>query len=324
MNATTASSLVTHRDSGPPPVCAIVVTFFPDEQLAGRLTTIAAECAHVVVVDNGSPVGLLLSLAALGDQVEVLSQSGNLGLAAALNIGVRRAIALGFSWVVTFDQDSQPVRGMLAALWATHGCHPHAAVIGPRIEDYDAARSNYRWVRPYPKCRWFFQRIECVDRDLSDITLLITSGSLMEVATWTQLAGFDESLFIDYVDTDYCLKVLRAGRSLAVTADAKLQHRIGARQSARLLGKDLRPMHHAPFRHYYLARNRVTMWRRHAWAVPHWALFDLAFACFNGFRVLAFESAKWVKVKAMVLGTADGLRGRSGPCSLDRHKTLTP
>ena len=324
MNSITLNSKANHHGSGPPPTCAIVVTFFPDEQLASRLATIVAESAHVIVVDNGSLGEMLLSLAALGDRVELLRQGANLGLATALNIGVRRAIALGFSWVVTFDQDSQPVPGMVAALWTTHCQQPAAAVIGPRIEDYDAAHSRYRWVRPHPKCRWFFQRIECIDRDLFDVTLLVTSGSLMEVAVWTQLAGFDESLFIDYVDTDYCLKVLRSGRSLAVTAEAKLQHRVGARQPGRLLGRDLRPMHHAAFRHYYIARNRVGMWRRHARAVPHWALFDLAFACFNGFRVLAFESEKWAKVKAIVLGTMDGLRGLGGPCSLARHKSLTP
>jgi rhamnosyltransferase len=73
-------------------------------------------------------------------------------------------------------------------------------------------------------------------------------------------------------------------------------------------------MHHAAFRHYYMARNRVRVWRRHACAVPHWAAFDLCFAGYNTLRVLAFEPNKWPKLKAILLGTWDGLRGKSGRC----------
>jgi hypothetical protein len=66
----------------------------------------------------------------------------------------------------------------------------------------------------------------------------------------------------------------------------------------------------------------VDVWRQHALAVPHWALFDLAYACFNGFRVITLEREKWSKLKAMVLGTWDGLRGRTGPCPEARLRTF--
>jgi rhamnosyltransferase len=145
---------------------------------------------------------------------------------------------------------------------------------------------------------------------------------MIELATWEALGGFDEALFIDYVDVDYCLKVGRRGRGVMVAAAAKLHHRLGARQPGRFLGKDFRPTHHAAFRHYYMARNRVQLWRRHAWTVPHWALFDLCFATFNGFRVLAFEDRKRGKLKAMMFGMWDGLLGRGGPCPARRREAF--
>jgi rhamnosyltransferase len=278
----------------------------------------------VIVVDNGSPSALLASLAPLAGRVEILLQPGNTGVAAALNTGLRRARALGYGWVITFDQDSKPEPGFVAGLWATHERQPQAAVIGPRILEEGMDGSTYRWVRRHPRVPGFFQRVPCDDVDLIGLTLLISSGSMIDLEVWTQLGGFDEALFIDYVDSDFCLGVLRSGRALAVSAGASLQHRLGARREGRFLGKDLRPMHHAPFRHYHLARNRVRVWRRHALAVPHWALFDLTFAGLTGFRVLAFESAKWAKLKAMVLGTWDGLKGRTGPCPESRLRALQP
>jgi rhamnosyltransferase len=211
---------------------------------------------------------------------------------------------------------------MVAALWDLHLRQPRAAVIGPCILEGGADGPRYRWVRRNPRCRWLFQRVECRGADLPEVTMLVTSGSLMELESWVTLGGFEEALFIDYVDIDYCLKAIRAGRQVAVAAAARLHHKLGARQAGRLLGKDFRPTYHAAFRHYFMARNRVRIWRRHALAVPHWALFDLCFAGFNGFRVVAFEREKGAKLKAMILGTWDGLLGRTGPCPPPRRRAL--
>ena len=57
--------------SAQPPVCAIVVTFFPDEGLGARIARIAAQCDRVIIVDNGSDAGVF----PLPDrQVEVMRQ----------------------------------------------------------------------------------------------------------------------------------------------------------------------------------------------------------------------------------------------------------
>jgi rhamnosyltransferase len=90
------------------------------------------------------------------------------------------------------------------------------------------------------------------------------------------------------------------------------------------MGHAFYPTHHFPLRHYYIARNRVLMLRRHGLRFPHWMFFDLAAAGLWLFRVLAFEQAKAAKLKAMALGTWDGLRGRSGPCGPQRIAALSP
>jgi len=241
-----------------------------------------------------------------------------------LNSGAVWARNNGFQWMISFDQDSKPMAGLVAGLWTSHERHPEAAVVGSHIVEEGMASSSYRWLRQHPHWPVLFQRAACRDRDLSSVTFVVSSGSLIELEVWQQLGGFDEGLFIDYVDSDYCLKALRVGRSIAVAADARLHHQLGARLPGRFFGMNLRPMHHAAFRHYYQARNRVRIWRRHALAVPHWALFDLSFACLNAFRVIIFESSKWAKFKAMLLGTWDGVRGRSGSCSRQRMRVLQP
>lgn len=302
-------------------VCAVVVTYHPGGEVVENLRAIAEECGKIFVVDNGSAEEICASLAALPG-IEMLRLGENLGVATALNRGLAKAVAAGFGWVITFDQDSKPVSGLVAGLLAAHGRHPHAAVIGSCIEEAGMTDSPFRWLRRHSGWPVFFQRVACNGQDLPAVTFVVSSGSLIELEVWRQLGGFDEELFIDYVDTDFCLRVLRAGRGVAVAAGARLRHQLGARLPGNFFGKDFRPMHHAAFRHYYQSRNRVRMWRRHALSVPHWALFDLSFACLTFFRVVIFESSKWRKFKAMLLGTWDGVSGRTGPCQEKRMGVL--
>jgi rhamnosyltransferase len=304
-------------------ICGVVVTYHPTAEVGENLRAMVRECGSVLVVDNGSGAEACGRLAAVPGVI-LRPLGRNLGVAAALNLGAVWARENNFQWLVTFDQDSKPEPGLVAGLWAAHLRHPQAAVVGPSILEGGADRPEYRWVRRHPDRPWFFQRVACGGVDLPDVTLLITSGSMMELKVWQDLGGFAEELFVDYVDIDYCLRVVRAGRKIAVAAAARLQHELGARRAGRVLGRNFRPMHHAAFRHYYIARNRVLVWRRHARAVPHWALFDLSFAAYNTCRVLVFEAGKWTKLKAMLLGTWDGLRGRGGPCPEHRLRALQP
>lgn len=302
-------------------LCGVVVTYHPDEHVGENIRAMVAECGHVLVIDNGSSPAERAQLGAVPG-VELIELGENLGIAAALNVGARRALAGGRRWIVTFDQDSTPRAGMIAALRVTAGGNPRAAVIVPCIIEGGIGGAPYRWVRQHPRARWVYQRVACGVHDLPEVTMAISSGSMIELETWARIGGFEEALFIDYVDIDFCLRVLRRQREIVVSAAAKLDHRLGARKQGRLLGHAFRPTHHPAFRHYYIARNRVWIWRRHAAAVPHWALFDLCFASYNLVRVVALEQGRWKKVKAIVLGVWDGLRGRGGPCPEERRRAF--
>jgi rhamnosyltransferase len=77
-------------------VCAVVITFFPDSGFPERLEKIAAQVSWVIVVDNGTTGKSEVNLErALGvrEGVTCIRNSENLGVAAALNQGIRQALA---------------------------------------------------------------------------------------------------------------------------------------------------------------------------------------------------------------------------------------
>lgn len=294
-------------------VCGVVVTYRPAPSVADNLRAMLRECGRLIVVDNGSPE----SVRALIEQVEgveMISLAENQGVARALNLGMQRAADAGIKWVVTFDQDSLPEPGMVAALVETARRDSRTALVGPVIHEEAMGRGGL-WLRRHRRLPLFFERVPADGRDIKDVTMLITSGALTSVAAWRAVGSFDERLFIDFVDTDFCLRVRRAGWTITVSSGARLRHHLGRREKRRLFGRDFYPTHHDPVRHYYIARNRVLMLCRHSWAAPHWVLFECAAAGMWIFRMLAFERNKRAKFTAMVLGTWDGVCGRFGVCS---------
>jgi rhamnosyltransferase len=117
--------------------------------------------------------------------------------------------------------------------------------------------------------------------------------------------GFDDGLFLDLVDTDYCVRAWRSGREIAVAAASRLDHRRGAKRAASFAGRTFWPAFMAPpSRLRYLFRNRLLPFRRHALDLPHWAGFELAYLGKIAAEILFLEDDKAAKLAACVRGTS--------------------
>jgi rhamnosyltransferase len=100
-------------------VCAVVVTFHPASEVLANLSQVHQQVQNVVVVDNGSRLESLAPLRAASASAgfHLIENGENLGVATALNIGIRQAQALGAVWVLLFDQDSALPPVLLKPCW---------------------------------------------------------------------------------------------------------------------------------------------------------------------------------------------------------------
>src|SRR5256885_11781923 len=103
------------------PICAIVITRDPDDGFAERLRILATQVSLTVVVDNGSSHEKrpMIRSAASSVEAELIQNEANMGIAAALNRGIRVAEARGFRWALTMDQDTEANHELVARLRAT-------------------------------------------------------------------------------------------------------------------------------------------------------------------------------------------------------------
>jgi rhamnosyltransferase len=147
---------------------------------------------------------------------------------------------------------------------------------------------------------------------LEDITYVITSGSLFNLEAYKDIGPFRDDFFIDYVDTEYCLRARRCEYRILVACEARLEHRQGERQKRALAGSDHYPTFHPPVRWYYSSRNRIAMLHLYAFRFPHWLTYEIVASLYTMMKLILFEPQKLAKLRAFLLGTLDGLRGRMG------------
>jgi rhamnosyltransferase len=294
---------------------AVIVTHQPDHGLESMLHSITGRAGKVVIVDNNSRPEVrdwLQSLTAETGCTLLLNEQ-NLGVAAGLNQGIRFVADRGCAWALMLDQDSKPAPDMVESLCQGYSrlINPEeTAILAPRIVDASTGREA-----PFLTRSWgfFFRRVTCSTSVIDNITTAITSGALLRIVSFIDMDGYREDFFIDYVDTEFCLRLQINGWRLAAICSASIDHHLGKRTRTRIGTVQVYPTHHSPLRWYTIGRNRIQMLKTYAMRFPHWLAYELAASAFITLRMLLTEKERIAKLRASFQGTWDGLRGRMGP-----------
>ena len=139
---------------------------------------------------------------------------------------------------------------------------------------------------------------------------------------YEQVGPFRDDFFIDYVDTEYCLRVKNHGLKIIVACSARLLHKLGNQKKFKVGGIEVRPTFHSAIRWYYISRNRISMIREYGMHFPHWLIYEMVINGYGFLRMLLFEDRKWKKILALTFGTLDGLKGQMGAISTSRKRML--
>jgi rhamnosyltransferase len=179
-------------------VHTVVVCFNPDVGRVEAFCRRLATCGYqVVLVDNSEPGGSLEVLA--GSGCAVLTLGRNTGIAHAQNTGIRRAIAGGADAVVLFDQDSKIEEGCLASLTAGLRSGEPRVVAPVVVDEATGSEIPSHRLTSIGLPTDVFARGRC---DPCPVDVVIASGTAATKEVFDLAGPMDESLFIDYVDTE--------------------------------------------------------------------------------------------------------------------------
>lgn len=287
-------------------VCAIIVTYNCGDKVLPTARSVIPQLDRVLFVDNGSLDSTGKVLEMIRDEapgsVEIVTLGENRGIASALNVGVRRALELGYTWVLTMDHDSEADGRMVENLVRAVQEHrePEKVIVSAPVY---IDRGTREAGRIYRYEGWRRHRLDPIPPGgIAMPTVVITSGNLVNVSHFQALGGFDESLFIDYVDYDFCLRASIAGFHIIVCADALLSHSIGEAVSRKFLGFRIFGTNHSPERRYTIGRNRMTVIRRYSRYFPAYALYTALDFFYDFLGIIFCEDRKWTKIKMIFLG----------------------
>ncbi len=302
-------------------VAGIVVVYRPADlaRTSKLVATLVAQCNRVYLFDNGGVEKLLetddVRRRLMLGSVVVLGEGRNVGIGKALNDGVEQALKDGLKFLLTFDQDSaipeDYVEEMLRWYWIVSGVH-RVAALGPRMRD---SRVVPPVAYPFPSVRrWCVSKVEVELSGLDgcvDAGFIATSGALHPVDVFGYIGPFRADFFIDYVDTEWCLRSRDRGYKVVGLDRVVLDHQLSRSVKRASFGR-LR-LEYSPTRLYYMYRNAMYMLLR----LPLPGSYKMHLALTWVWRAVVWlpglgSAAK--SFRAAAAGAWDGILGRLGPC----------
>ena len=259
----------------------------------------------IFVNDNNSKSEIKEALKELADAfpgfVTITWNKENGGMGLGLNPGVRAAMERGAEWVMTIEDDNAPEPGMIKSMFDAYdalspGDRVRVGTIAPNLSS--------------PRGLAFPPGPAYLTEDGA-----ITSGEIVKTDVYRKIGLYNELLFIDYVDGEFCCRVYQAGFVTLRVPNALLKHRLGHPTTKRFLWKTALVPNYPPLRYYFMARNsiwlylwnfRIYILHNNHWYDSFWALIIPRYLI----KVVLFEDHKSEKIRMAFRGATDGLLRR--------------
>lgn len=288
---------------------AAIISYNPDiKRLLENVTAICNQVSHVIIVDNGSDnYDAISTKLSTFDNVSIHASAENKGIAWALNQCFTLANDYQVSWVLTLDQDSVCPPDMITK---------YAAYLNRINDKATSFASNNTNIGNFVLDKLSRIGILCptiVDRNVGTIegdstcsaviSKCITSGALTSYDAWQTIGGFDEKMFIDGVDFEFCERLHQHNYYIIRVADIELLHELGQMKTRKFLTKTINIKNHSALRKYYITRNRFYVAKKHKKPLSMTKAYLSATKSF--LTVLFFERDKKAKCKAIFKGARD-------------------
>ena len=133
----------------------------------------------------------------------------------------------------------------------------------------------------------------------------MTSGNLINLNAYKKINGFKDWYFIDCVDFDYCLNLVRNGYEIHQVNKVILHHELGNTVKKQLFGKSYFCDNHSYIRRYYIVRNRHYIYDEYNKDFPDYCNAEIRCTKAEVKRIILFEKGKIKKLWYMYKGYRD-------------------
>lgn len=277
-------------------IAVVIVLYYPEQKHIDHVLNLSSALdVSLIVVDN-TPNRSLQQFEK-DNSIVYIPLFENKGIAEAQNVGIRKAKAIGCSFVSFLDQDSVLPANYMETLVAAYKRIDRntslVAVVGPTVVDKETGEEYHSLIHRDSK-----------DSDYIVTRQLISSGSIIPMRMFEKVGLMDSSLFIDYVDHEWCWRANSLGLQCVKLNTLVLLHHIGYR-TIHIGAYQLEAS--SPIRYYYQYRNYFLLVKR-MYVPRYWKIVHGTKLLFRPLWLpfcLKETLATW---KYMFLGIRDGFK----------------
>lgn len=188
-------------------IAAGVILFNPEneDRFKIALEKLLAQFDKVYIFNNGNEIIFPYE----STKIVYITEKENRGISYALNRIMECAKKDGYSWVVSMDQDSVIPDGIVNGFFDAINKNDNIGIVCPQVIDK--------------------RRISSLIRNTDDVFVdfCITSASCTSVQAWERCGRYDEWMFIDLVDNDFCKRIILSGFKILQLSEWILDQEFG-------------------------------------------------------------------------------------------------
>lgn len=188
----------------------------------------------VIVVDNGSDQEEGKRLKIQFPEIDLIETGRNLGFAGGNNVGIRKAMADDFPYVLLLNNDTIVEPDFLHELLLVAATNPKAGIVQPIIlflhQPKQIWSAGGKWIPGFSRSVTLGDREPCADYRVKTSHIDWATGCAMLVSkdAIEKVGLLNEQFFVYFEDVEWSLRIREAGFEIHLAESSKIYHEAGA------------------------------------------------------------------------------------------------
>ncbi len=265
-------------------ICSVTIIYNPETiKVLQNIKKYLSSVDEAIVWDNTPDGSKGFDTLCKMHNLTLLGNGNNVGISTALNESIKYALNKGYDYILTMDQDSE---------WI----------------DFD---SYIKEVKSNLNCDTIIYAPQILSNDkilrVNSSISAITSGSVVNLHLAKKIGLFNENLFIDEVDNEFCYRASTNNLKIKIFQNHLLKQIFGNPAENKFINR--LTSQYSPQRTYFQIRNRIWVWKRyHATLSYRYLLRTLLIQIIRRSIIICiYEDDKIKKLCSIFRGMKDGI-----------------
>ncbi|WP_111779176.1 glycosyltransferase [Pectobacterium parvum] len=269
--------------------CLII---YESDEYKKNLSTILKAVDELLIVDNSKePIAIEKE-----ENVVIVNNYNKGGVAGAINIAFDYARDNDFFYMLLLDQDTIIDEYIVDRLMEYLIKESDAAIVGPK------------YINSFTKKTGMFildKKGFPVPTRLNGYVFpeksffIINSGTLINIKKIPRSVKYDDFLYVDCVDIDFCLQLRKEKLSSYIIPTVVISHGIGNKSNNESY---LTPTNYSDNRYMLLSRSKRILWKKWFFTYPVFIIFDIFIFNLDVLRSFVFSPRRFSILKMIVKG----------------------